>query len=63
MKKCNEKISRGYRLKRSTHEMIKRLIFITQENSDSVISRSCEIYYKEISAGKNDNQQNGRENN
>ncbi len=49
MKKKVSKISRGYRLKQTTHDRIKKLILITQENSDSVISRSCGLYYKQLS--------------
>lgn len=49
MKKKSGKISRGYRLDKTTHDMIKKLIVLTQENSDSVISRSCELYCKQLS--------------
>ncbi len=54
MKKKSGKISRGYRLNKTTHDMIRKLIIITQENSDSVISRSCELYFKQLS-GQNYN--------
>ena len=42
------KISRGYRLKRSTHNLIKNLQEITHTDSDTVLNRSCMLYYKTI---------------
>jgi hypothetical protein len=42
------KISRGYRLKISTHKLIKSLQDITQEDSDTVLKRACMLYYKTI---------------
>ncbi len=49
MKKNNVlKISRGYRLKQTTHSMIKSLQQLTHQDSDSVISKSCALYYKKF---------------
>lgn len=42
------KISRGYRLKLSTHKLIKSLQDITEASSDTVLNRSCMLYYKTI---------------
>jgi len=42
------KISRGYRLKLSTHKLIKNLQDITQDDIDTVLNRSCMMYYKTI---------------
>ena len=52
MKKKSGKISRGYRLERSTHNLIKILKRITGQNTDAVISGSCGLYLKEVTAGK-----------
>ena len=42
------KISKGYRLKLSTHQLIKNLKEITRADSDTVLNRSCKLYYKTI---------------
>lgn len=42
------KISRGYRLKVKTHNLIKNLQVITSLSSDQVISKSCMLFYKTI---------------
>jgi hypothetical protein len=42
------KISRGYRLRKSTHSLIKNLELLTSQDSDMVISKSCTLYYKKI---------------
>lgn len=39
------KISRGYRLKRSTHDLIKDLQNITGKDCDTVLENSCRMYY------------------
>ena len=50
MKKNNNslKISKGYRLKLSTHSLIKNLQMITSLSSDEVLKKSCMLYYKTI---------------
>lgn len=48
MSKKNSKISRGYRLKVSTHSMIKNLQQLTKQTSDIVISRSCTLYFVKL---------------
>ena len=50
MRKIQIKTSRGYRLKPSTHKMIRSLQEITQSDSDSVLTASCILYYKQILA-------------
>lgn len=42
------KISRGYRLRVKTHNLIKNLQVITSLSSDQVLSKSCMLYYKTI---------------
>jgi hypothetical protein len=42
------KISRGYRLRVKTHNLIKNLQEITSLSSDQVLSRSCMLFYKTI---------------
>ncbi len=39
------RISRGYRLKRSTHDLIKDLQNITGKDCDAVLESSCRMYY------------------
>jgi hypothetical protein len=50
MKKNNNsiKVSKGYRLRLSTHSLIKNLQVITSLSSDQVLSKSCMMYYKTI---------------
>jgi hypothetical protein len=50
MRKIQIKTSRGYRLKPSTHRLIRSLQEITQTDSDSVLTASCILYYKQILA-------------
>jgi len=47
-----KKISRGYRLKPQTHELIKKLETIINANSDKVISRACKSYLRKITIEK-----------
>lgn len=42
------KIARGYRLKPSTHKLIKSLQELTNADSDTVLSESCKLYYKKL---------------
>lgn len=39
------RISRGYRLKRTTHDLLKNLQLITGEDCDTIIGDSCRMYY------------------
>jgi len=42
------KISRGYRLKPSTHKLIKSIEAITDYDTDTIISSSCKLFLKTI---------------
>jgi hypothetical protein len=46
----NEKIPKGYRLRISTHKMIKQLQDITKASQDMVITRAVKIYMKQLAA-------------
>ena len=54
MSKINEgnypelKTSKGYRLKQSTHAMIKSLQELNGNDADSVITQACILLYKQI---------------
>lgn len=52
LKKMNNKntvkIARGYRLKPSTHKLIKSLQELTNSDSDTVLKESCKLYYKKL---------------
>ena len=48
MKKNKQKISRGYRLKLSTHKLIKSLQELTENDSDFVINMSCRLFMQKI---------------
>ena len=48
MKKNTQKISRGYRLKLSTHKLIKSLQELTENDSDFVINMSCRLFMQKI---------------
>jgi hypothetical protein len=48
MKKNSQKISRGYRLKLSTHKLIKSLQELTENDSDFVINMSCRLFMQKI---------------
>jgi hypothetical protein len=39
------RVSRGYRLKSTTHDLLKNLQLITGEDCDSIIEDSCRMYY------------------
>lgn len=52
----NEKrISRGYRLRTSTHNLIKSLQELTQYDADTIIAESVILMYKKILAEKERN--------
>ena len=46
----NTTISRGYRLKASTHKLIKKVQEELNLNQDKVILRAVKMYYKSIKA-------------
>jgi len=48
VKKKQDKISKGYRLKTSTHRLIDKMQEILQCSQDEVITAACKKFYKEI---------------
>jgi hypothetical protein len=44
----NEKIPKGYRLKKVTHNKIKALQILTNSSPDAVISRAIRLYSRKI---------------
>lgn len=48
MKAKSKKISKGYRLKPETHQLIKRLQILLDTSSDSVIYKACSEFYIKI---------------
>ena len=46
--KTNGKISKGYRLKHSTHNMIKKIQIMLSNTQDKVISSAIKSYYIQI---------------
>jgi len=53
--KTEIKTSKGYRLKLSTHSMIKSLQELSGSDADSVITQSCLLLYKQILEKKEKN--------
>lgn len=51
-KKAEQRTARGYRLKISTHNMIKSLQELTSYDADTVISEAVLLMYKKILAEK-----------
>ena len=49
------KTSKGYRLRLSTHSMIKSLQELTGNDADGVITESCILLYKKIIEKKEEN--------
>lgn len=49
------KTPKGYRLKLSTHAMIKSLQELTGRDADSVITQSCILLYRQIIGKKEEN--------
>ena len=47
-KKNLDKISKGYRLKKSTHKLIDKMQEIMQCSQDKVITKACKKLYHEI---------------
>ena len=48
IKKKELRTSKGYRLKVSTHTLIKSLQELTQYDTDTVITESCLLMYRKI---------------
>ena len=48
----NTTIARGYRLKASTHKLIKKVQEELNLNQDKVILRAVKMYYKSIKASR-----------
>ncbi len=53
------KISRGYRLKVSTHSLIKSLQELTRDDTDTVLTESCIMLYKKVLSEKENNLSTG----
>jgi hypothetical protein len=53
--KPERRTSKGYRLKSSTHSLIKSLQVLTQKDVETVISESCLLLYKKIISEKEKN--------
>jgi hypothetical protein len=49
----SEKSSKGYRLKISTHKLIDEMQIILNADQDEVITKACELLYKELSLKNN----------
>jgi len=43
-----DKISKGYRLKLSTHQLIGKMKNLLDANNDTVLTMACEMLYKKI---------------
>jgi hypothetical protein len=54
-RKTELRTSKGYRLKVSTHNLIKSLQELTREDADTVITQSCLLMYKKVIEGKEKN--------
>lgn len=48
MKSKSKKISKGYRLKPETHDLVKSLQEMFDTSTDTIISRACKLYYEQI---------------
>lgn len=48
----SDKISKGYRLQRSTHKLIDKLQKILLADQNEVITKACEMLYKRIKVNK-----------
>lgn len=53
VKKPNNKISKGYRLKESTHKMIKRIQNELNSTQDKVISSALRMYFNQLKRNNN----------
>ncbi len=62
LKMKNTTIARGYRLKASTHKLIKKVQEELNLNQDKVILRAVKMYYKSIKASREIHSEIQREN-
>lgn len=53
--KPEQRIAKGYRLKVSTHSLIKSLQELTKYDADTVITESCLLMYKKVLSEKENN--------
>ena len=58
----NTTIARGYRLKASTHKLIKKVQEELNLNQDKVILRAVKMYYKSIKASRENQNRTHKEN-
>jgi hypothetical protein len=47
-KRKAEKVSKGYRLKKTTHKLIDKLQMIMKADQDAVITKACKMLYKQL---------------
>ena len=52
-KKADLKVSKGYRLKPSTHNLVKKIQIVSNSTQDKVISRALRVYYSELRRNNN----------
>jgi hypothetical protein len=50
-KKLN-KISKSYRLKPETHNLVRKIQELINDDEDEVIAKACRMYYSKISSGQ-----------
>lgn len=55
-KKKTTKVSKGYRLKMETHNIIYKLQAAVNADQDEVIAAACKMYYNYITAQSAENQ-------
>lgn len=48
IKQMTKKISKGYRLKPYTHELINKIRILIRSDYNTVLSRACKHYYREL---------------
>jgi len=48
LKHKTEKISKGYRLKKSTHKLIDKIQVILKADQDTVVTKACKLLYREV---------------
>jgi hypothetical protein len=55
IKNKTEKIAKGYRLRKSTHNLIDKLQMIMRADQDTVITRACRMMYRDLRKRINQN--------
>jgi hypothetical protein len=48
IKQKPEKVSKGYRLKPSTHKLIDKLQVMLKADQDTVVTKACKMLYRDI---------------